>query len=150
MICNIRDHFPSWRRNGPWPYELGVAVLILWLAESIRHLDDVRARYIITFFLWDWVDDHPGIYMLALWCIALMIIVGFAVRCACPRCSVVMRVGGMLSAGTVYGIIAFSFLYAYPWSVGGGAYLFLSWRAFAVSIAVMHRYRRLFRAAYPS
>ncbi len=148
MSCSVRDRFPSWRRSGPWPYELGIAALMLWLAESIRHIEEVRARYIVSFAMWDWVDDHLSICIAALWTIAFAIIAGFGLRNYCPRCAAIMRVLGVGASGAVCGVIAYHFLSAYPWSVGGGAYLFLSWRAFAVAAAVMHRHRRLFRVVF--
>lgn len=146
MTCSILDRLPTWRREGPWPYEFGVAALILWLAEAVRNLEDVRARYIVTFAMWDWVDDCPNFYISLLWVIALSIIVGFGARHLCPRCAIVMRAGGVSAAGGVFGIIAFHFLTAYLYSIGGGAYLFLCWRAFAVAAAIWRRHRRLFRA----
>ena len=54
------------------------------LAEAIRHIDDVRARYVVTFRLGDWVNEHPATYAASLWIIAFTIIAGFALRRQCP------------------------------------------------------------------
>lgn len=133
------DTFPTWMRGGAWTYEFGVSILVLWLAESVRHFDHVRLRYVSGFPLWDLIEKAPNATVAGMWLVSLSIGLGFTIRHQCPRCAYWCRVGGMLGASAIFGIVSVSFLTSYPWSIAGGMAAFLCWRTFAVACAVAHR-----------
>jgi hypothetical protein len=150
MACGAHNRLPTWRHGGVWPYELGLATLILWLSAGVQHVDRLRPRYAGNFYLWDLVGDNQTLYAAGLLCISFCLLAGFALRTTCPRCSYVVRLLGLSSASLVLLVFALSFLRAYEWSVGGGLALFLSWRTAAVTLTVLSRARRAFRADRPT
>jgi len=147
MFSSPKNIFPTWRHGGAWPYELGLAVLMLWLSAGVANVERMKPRYGPGFIVWELVDDAPLLWAIALWCCAACLWLGFLLNKACPRCSYVARLVGLGSASLGLFVFAFAFLRAFEWSVGGAVSLFLAWRTSVVTAVVWRRARRAFRAA---
>lgn len=126
--------FPAWLERGPWPYEAGVMLLLVWLAECARRMAETRAGYAPGFRLADTLAEHSGLFAGACLFGAAMLLVGLSLvifqSCHAARW---FRVTGMLTAAAVFGVLAFGFHAAWTYSLGGGAYLFLTWRSLCVA-----------------
>lgn len=127
------DYIPTWGKWGPWPFELGVAGMLLWLAEAFQRTTALRARFASAAFpLFDWVEGHQVAFSLTLAFISCLIMTGFIARIALPWFSPYVRAIGLILAAILFALISYSFLSVFPWSMGGIAYLFISWRTATV------------------
>ena len=129
--------FPSWLKRGPWPYEAGIALLLIWLAECIRAHDVQAVRYAGQPAVKMLMVDHGQTLMAACWVVSAWVITGLAIVSSgdCSRARPV-RVVGLLGASVIFGVIAFAFHATWEFSIGGGAYLLLTWRTFCVAVRV--------------
>jgi hypothetical protein len=128
------DRFPSWRGSGPWPFEFGIAGLLLWMAECMHRVDLMRPRYQPPFAFFDWIKGYENSVSIAYQCVAVLIVVAFFCRAHCASFGKFGRSVGLLLSSFVFGVLAYSFLHAFPWSLGGAAYAFVAWRCFAVGL----------------
>jgi hypothetical protein len=126
--------FPAWLERGPWPYEAGVMLLLVWLSECARHITETRASYAPGFRLADALVDHGGLFAVVCLFGAAMLLVGLSlVIFRSEHAARWFRVAGMLTAASVFGVLAVGFHAAWTYSLGGGAYLFLTWRSLCVA-----------------
>lgn len=136
-MLNPRVMFPAWLERGPWPYEAGVAMLLIWLAECINNVGAMRATYSPNFHLAHFLADHEGVAIAVCLTGAGCLIVGLSIVAFGPmRYARPFRVVGLLIACCVFGAIATGFHAAWTYSLGGGAYLFLTWRTFCVAVRI--------------
>jgi len=139
----LRDRIPTWGYDGPWPFELGIAGVLLWLGEAFSHAPaQLKLFNGAPFRLFDWLASHSIPFSLILSVIAGIITVGFVLRARAPRASKTMRIAGMVSASLIFGVIAYSFLSAFSWSMGGICYAFIAWRTATVAAVHMRRVSR--------
>lgn len=126
--------FPSWLKRGPWPYEAGIAMLMLWLAECFRNWDDVPSR--VVWPMWRHIlgESAPDLLMFACWHAAIMLLVGlFLVVSGHGRKARYFRVVGLYGASTIFFAEATTFFMSYTYSHGGGAFALLAWRTLCVA-----------------
>ena len=129
----VRDNIPTWRPGGIWSYELGIAALVLWLAECVSRLDEVTDRFTVPRNIFAWMRGDQNAIALAMCGAAGLIILAYVLRHTCPAMALCMRVAGLCGASLSFCAIAASFLLHFAWSFGGPAYAFLCWRTLAVA-----------------
>jgi hypothetical protein len=124
-----RIYFPSWANRGVWPYEAGIAFLLFWLSEGLRHNEGSET---VLELLGGWN------YIAALFCLLVggILLVGLTLRFSSPyrTATIVLRVSGLFLASLTFFFIAWVLLKTFPYSLGGGAYLFLGWRSAVVGL----------------
>lgn len=129
--------FPAWLEKGPWPYEAGIAMLLIWLAECVRNVDATQSTYSPRFQLGPFLSRHDDAAIALCLVGAAFLISGLAsvafhsVEAARP-----FRVIGLTVACIVFAIISYGFHAAWTYSLGGGAYLLLTWRTFCVAVHI--------------
>ena len=126
--------YPAWRKSGPWPYEAGIALLLIWAAECFRHFDEAPGYAIGKF--WQAVLG-PGaleIIQVVCWLLAACLILGLGVvvSIGCRRARYI-RVIGMGGSSVLFTALAMSFHATWNYSLGGGAFFFLAWRSLCVA-----------------
>ena len=130
----LRDRLPTWSYSGPWPFELGIAGMLLWLGEAFSRTPiQYRLFNGNTFVLFDWLRAYNVPFSFILSVIAGIIISGFVLRDCYPKLSKCIRICGLACSTFVFGLISFSFLSAFAWSMGGICYAFIAWRTAAVA-----------------
>jgi hypothetical protein len=123
--------FPSLKDDrAPIPYELGMAVLIAWIGETVHRIEAVKGRYPPGFWLWDFIDGHDLEYFFPWVCVtsALLIVMGVARYMGGCGTGRNLRVAGLSIASVVFLFIALGHLANSFYSVAGAPYLFLGWR----------------------
>lgn len=109
-------------------------LLLIWLAECVRKISDTRASYSPNFHIAGLLADHAPLAIGACLFGATSLLVGLAlVIFHSDHAARWFRVTGMLVASAVFGTLALGFHAAWTYSLGGGAYLFLTWRSFCVA-----------------
>lgn len=123
--------FPTFKDDrAPLPYELGMAVLIAWIGETVHRIEAVKSRYPNGFWLWDFIDVHDLEHVFPWVCVtsAMLIVLGVARYMAGCGNGKNLRVAGLAIAAAVFLFIAFGHLANSFYSVAGAPYLFLGWR----------------------
>lgn len=134
MIFTPSIQFPAWLRNGPWPYEAGVSLLLLWLAECVRQEDAQTPRYALQPLIRMAMVEYSEIAVAVCLLGAAALILGLAlVASGHHAISRLFRVTGLLTASAIFLFLAVAFYVTWAYSLGGGAYLLLSWRTFCVA-----------------
>ena len=133
----LKDRIPTWTDHGAWPFELGIAGVLLWLAEAFtRTPSQYRLFNGASFMLFDWLRAHNVPFSLLLSIISGTIISGFVLRDYKPKLSRYIRICGLACSTFVFGLISYSFLSAFAWSMGGICYAFIAWRT--ATVATVH------------
>ena len=127
----IKLLFPSLSKGtAPLIYELGVAILMVWVGESLHRIQDVRGRYPASYWVWQFIDDYDLEKLIPWYAVlsAVLICVGLLRRaCGCSS-GVVLRATGLVMAAFLFAFIAIGHLSVAFYSIAGGPYLFLAWR----------------------
>ena len=109
-------------------------MLLIWLAECVRKIGETRTSYSPNFHLGGFLADHAAVAIALCLTGAALLLVGLALVIFH---SVTMarwfRVAGMTVAAVVFGVLAFGFHAAWTYSLGGGAFLLLTWRSLCVA-----------------
>lgn len=134
--------FPALTNNrAPISYELGVAILLAWVGESIYRIKDVISRYPSNFWLWKFIDDNDIEVFFPWYCItaAILICIGlFQVAYGIGR-GHIFRATGLFMGGLLFLLIAMGHLTITFYSIGGAPYLFLAWRFIELSLFYIHK-----------
>lgn len=134
-----RDIFPGWMSTGPWPYEVGMVGLMSWVVWCMLHGGVLRLMpgYTPTPFT-TYVSASPSIHGVLL-AAALVLVVGKVAGLATllageRQWGNKVRGASILGAAVFTGGMAALFLSAVEYSLAGGAYAFIAWRAFCVGV----------------
>jgi hypothetical protein len=132
MSFNVQ--FPAWLQRGPWPYEAGIFLLLLWLAECVRNNATQAARYVAQPILYWAVVENSAATVVVLSTAAMAILIGLGLVSA-NRCRQAKwwRVAGLAASSLIFAFLAYGFHATWDYSFGGGAYLLLTWRTFCVA-----------------
>lgn len=133
----MRLLFPSMSNgHAPLSYELGVAILLAWVGESLYRIESVISRYPADFWLWRVIDYYDIEKIMPWYCLtaAGMICLGILRRiCGCSS-GRVLRAIGLLMAAALFLLVAVGHLSVTFYSIGGAPYLFLAWRFLELAI----------------
>ena len=133
----MRLLFPSLSKgSAPLSYELGVAILMVWVGESLHRVSEVKTRYPSNYWVWDFIDRYDIEYLIPWYAVAsaALIATGLLWRlCGCSS-GVVLRSVGLVMAAFLFAFIAVGHLSVTFYSIAGGPYLFLAWRFLELAV----------------
>ena len=139
----MRLLFPSLSKGAaPLSYELGVAILMVWVGESLHRVSEVKQRYPANYWLWEFIDYYDIEYLIPWYAVlsAVLICTGLLRRaCGCSS-GVVMRCTGLIMAALLFAFIAIGHLSVAFYSIAGGPYLFLAWRFLELALFYVRKH----------
>jgi len=111
-------------------YELGVAILLLWVGETLHRAGDVATRYPSRYWIWTWLDKSEVDQLIPWYCLfASGMICAGLLRLACRWGNGhLLRAAGLGMASILFLFIAVGHISVTFYTVGGAPYLFLAWR----------------------
>ncbi len=139
----MRLIFPSLSKgSAPISYELGVAILMIWVGESLHRVSEVKTRYPGNYWLWDFIDRHDLEHFIPWYAVlSAVLITGGLMRRVCGCSSgVVLRAIGLIMAASLFAFIAVGHLSVAFYSIAGGPYLFLAWRFLELALFYVRKH----------
>lgn len=108
--------------------------MLVWLAECVKRITETRTSYSPNFHIAHTLADFAPFAIGVCLFGAALLLVGLAlVFLISDHAARWFRVAGLLVASSVFMTLAVGFHAAWTYSLGGGAYLFLSWRSLCVA-----------------
>lgn len=111
-------------------YELGVAILLLWVGETLHRAGDIASRYPKHYWIWSLIDTSELDQIIPWYCVvaATLICAGLLrLACGCSK-GHLLRAAGLILASILFLFIAVGHISVTFYTVGGAPYLFLAWR----------------------
>lgn len=133
MKWQFKIAYPVWRGAGPWPMEIGIAMLLMWTAMGVSKMSEGSAFVSPNFFFGALLERHHNVVIVVLCVIAMSSLAGlffvWSDRLSEAR---IFRAIGMIGASAAFAFVAAGFHVMWHWSFGGGAYSLLSWWCFCM------------------
>jgi len=129
------DFLPTWVTAAPVTWEMGLAGVVLWIGESIRHIGGLRARYPHDFWLWRVIDDADAETAVMATCAvaAVMVLVGLFMSWTGHGAGWRVRAAGLGAISAIFAFLAAAHLSVSVHSIAGVLFAFLGWRVGVVA-----------------